>query len=157
MGRMIPYVYCAGVFDMLHYGHLKFLHKSSRFGNLIVGLVSDESAEAYKGEKPILTFAERKKAVEELPFVWKVVKYSSKYDDDIGIGFRKAIRRWRPMVVTHGKDWGNGTLIGEKEVIINALDIYGGQLIELPYTKSISDTEIRRRIRMREYYVKKRH
>ena len=137
-------VYLASVFDLLHRGHMKYLNTSSLYGTLIIGLVDDESAERYKGEKPIMNFDERKKMLEEMGYF--VERYTAHYDERVGDGFRKAIRRWKPDVVTHGDDWGNGKLIGEKKVILEELAKYGGKLIEIPYTKGVSDTKIKERI-----------
>jgi len=131
------------VFDLLHYGHINFLRKSAEYGKLIVGLVDDESCKKYKGYYPIQTLEERMRVLEAIKYIWKLDVYSSEYDHRIGIGFRNAIRKHNPDVITHGDDWGNGKLLGEKKTI---LEEFKGRLIEIPYTENVSDSEIRRKI-----------
>lgn len=53
-----------GAFDLaLHPGHLSFLQWAARFGNVTVGLSTDKHLAATK-RQPILTFDERKRALE---------------------------------------------------------------------------------------------
>lgn len=43
------WVYCAGVFDMLHYGHVRYLQMAKALGDvLVVGIVDDEGTAKYK-------------------------------------------------------------------------------------------------------------
>lgn len=46
-------IYCCGVFDLCHLGHLKFLEKCSEFGDVYVGVHSDKVCTDYK-RKPIV-------------------------------------------------------------------------------------------------------
>ena len=49
-GKII--ILTAGVFDLIHYGHIHHFRKSSRLGDvLIVGVNSDASARQNKGDK----------------------------------------------------------------------------------------------------------
>lgn len=43
-------VFVTGTFDPLHSGHITFLKYASRFGDLYVGIGSDDSVEMYKHE-----------------------------------------------------------------------------------------------------------
>ena len=44
-------IYVAGAFDMLHYGHVRFLEEAYDLGDvLFVGFVTDEAVERAKGE-----------------------------------------------------------------------------------------------------------
>ncbi len=59
-----------GCFDLLHYGHLKFLQSAKSYGDyLIVALESDESIQAMKGSLPIHTQHQRAEILAELSCV----------------------------------------------------------------------------------------
>lgn len=73
-------VYCDGVFDLLHIGHIRHfrkIHEEARlfFGNdvkLIVGIIGDDNCLSYK-RKPIYDELERCEIVEALKYVSKVI------------------------------------------------------------------------------------
>ena len=68
-------VYTAGVFDLLHYGHVRYLRKAKSLGDvLFVGLLTDEGTERYKFKKPILTYEQRFEVLSELTFIDEIVK-----------------------------------------------------------------------------------
>lgn len=66
-------VYTAGIFDMLHVGHVRFLEKAKAQGDiLIVGVVTDEVAGSYK-RTPIIEFDQRAELVASLKVVDQVI------------------------------------------------------------------------------------
>jgi len=66
-----------GTFDILHYGHIEYLKKARSLGDkLIVSLSSDALARAY-GKDPVNNYAARKKVLESIRYVDKVVKSES--------------------------------------------------------------------------------
>ena len=67
------HVYIDGVFDMMHEGHFIFTKRAAAFGDkLVVGLGSDEVCAGYK-RPPIMTEAERRRALLCLPWVSTIV------------------------------------------------------------------------------------
>ena len=49
-------IYCDGIFDMFHYGHIEHLRKAKTLYDnvyLIVGIVNDKDAKGYK-RQPIM-------------------------------------------------------------------------------------------------------
>lgn len=55
-----------GVFDLLHYGHIKAIKKAKNLGKeVLIGVFSDKVAEGFK-RKPILTETERLRNMIEL-------------------------------------------------------------------------------------------
>jgi len=63
---MIVYTY--GVFDLLHYGHIRSLKQAQSQGDeLIVGVFTDDVAENFK-RKPVLTLKERMTVLKELGY-----------------------------------------------------------------------------------------
>ena len=76
-------VFCLGVWDLFHMGHLNLLlsaWKGADEGHLIVGVVSDEAVRAQKGnDRPIIPFDERSTIVGVLGFVRETVKLDGFY------------------------------------------------------------------------------
>lgn len=68
-------VLVGGCFDLLHYGHIRFLEESKKLGDrLVVALESDENVRRMKGEsRPIHTQAQRKAMLEALSCVNEVL------------------------------------------------------------------------------------
>jgi cytidyltransferase-like protein len=61
-----------GVFDILRYGHVRFLKECSKYGELHVILAPDRFVREYKFREPIFNQSERKVYLERLNFVKKV-------------------------------------------------------------------------------------
>jgi D-beta-D-heptose 7-phosphate kinase/D-beta-D-heptose 1-phosphate adenosyltransferase len=76
-GRKV--VFTNGCFDLLHTGHIRFLHEARRLGDiLVVGLNTDRSVRAVKGaSRPILPQEERAAILSAL----EVVDYVVFFDD----------------------------------------------------------------------------
>ncbi len=70
--------YTAGVFDMFHVGHLNlFRHARASCGFLIVGVTTDELAEARKGVRPVIPLIERMAILQHVRYVDHVVPQAS--------------------------------------------------------------------------------
>ena len=66
-------VFVSGCFDMLHSGHVAFLEAASQFGDLYVGIGSDDTVFNLKGRYPINNQDERKYMIEALKCVTKCI------------------------------------------------------------------------------------
>ncbi|MDP1722021.1 MAG: adenylyltransferase/cytidyltransferase family protein [Candidatus Gottesmanbacteria bacterium] len=68
-------VLVGGCFDLLHYGHIRFLEEAKKLGDhLVVALESDENVRKKKGEsRPIHTQEQRKTMLESLSCVDEVI------------------------------------------------------------------------------------
>lgn len=67
-------VYCNGVFDLCHNGHLIFIKKAASYGNrLIVGVHSDKTVESYK-RVPVLNEILRYNTIKNCKFVTDIVE-----------------------------------------------------------------------------------
>lgn len=62
-------VFVSGCFDMLHSGHVRFLEEAASYGDLYVGIGSDETIKELKGRYPVNTQAERKYMLDALKHV----------------------------------------------------------------------------------------
>ena len=65
-------VYVALSVDFLHEGHLNILKKASKYGQIIVGLLTDKAVASYK-TLPVLDFEKRKLIVKNIKNVYKIV------------------------------------------------------------------------------------
>lgn len=65
-------VYACFCTDVIHEGHLNIIKQAVKYGTVIAGLLSDEAMVRYN-RVPIISFEERKKMLEDLPEVSRVV------------------------------------------------------------------------------------
>jgi glycerol-3-phosphate cytidylyltransferase len=126
--------YTAGVWDLLHRGHLNILWASKALGDvLVVGVVSDAGTEAYKGRRPVQNVQQRMEAVRRLGFV-DVVEIQHGTDPSHNL------IRFRPDVMTHGDDWDR---LKEGHETIERLGI---EFVTLPYTPDVSTSLLREKV-----------
>ncbi|MBK8723093.1 MAG: adenylyltransferase/cytidyltransferase family protein [Saprospiraceae bacterium] len=64
-------VFVSGCFDMLHSGHVAFLESAAQYGDLYVGIGSDQTILELKNRNTIFKENERKYIIENLKFVKK--------------------------------------------------------------------------------------
>jgi phosphoenolpyruvate phosphomutase len=129
-----PSVYVGMSADLVHPGHLNVLKKASELGEVTVGLLTDRAIASYK-RLPYMTFDQRKAVVESLKWVAAVVPQET-------LDYLPNLRRYRPDFVVHGDDWREGVQRGVREAVVAALEEWGGQLVEVPYTEGISSTRL---------------
>ena len=124
--------------DILHEGHINILKTASQYGDVIVGLLTDEAIASYKNI-PYLDFKKRKVVVENIKFVTSVIPQNTlDYVDNLNL--------IKPNYVVHGDDWKNGVQKKTRDRVIKTLKKWSGRLIEPKYTKNISSTEIKKKI-----------
>ena len=136
-GKKIVYVGMVG--DFLHHGHINIIEEARKLGEVTIGLLTDEAVESYK-RKPIFTFEQRKKIIENIKGVTSVIPQNS-------LDYIPNLKKIKPNYVVHGDDWKSGVQKNEREKIINYLKEINGTLIEIPYTPGISSTSIIQRLR----------
>ena len=136
--KNIKNVYVGLSADILHEGHINILKTASQYGNVIVGLLTDEAIASYKNI-PYLDFKKRKVVVENIKYVTKVIPQNTlDYVDNLNL--------IKPNYVVHGDDWQNGVQKKTRDRVIKTLKKWSGKLIEPKYTKNISSTEIKNKI-----------
>ena len=59
-----------------------------------------------------------------------------------GTEVRNVFQKIKPDYVIHGDDWNAGVMTDIKKNVVETLSEIGGELIEVPYTKGISTTDI---------------
>ena len=134
--RKIVYVGMVG--DFLHHGHINIIEEARKLGEVTIGLLTDEAVESYK-RKPIFTFEQRKKIIENIKGVTSVIPQNS-------LNYIPNLKKIKPNYVVHGDDWKSGAQKDARKKIINYLKEINGTLIEIPYTPGISSTSIIQRL-----------
>ncbi|ACM20474.1 D-glycero-D-mannoheptose-7-phosphate kinase and D-glycero-D-mannoheptose-1-phosphate adenylyltransferase [Geotalea daltonii FRC-32] len=130
-------VFTNGCFDLLHVGHVKYLQKARTFGDLlIVGLNSDASVRALKGEtRPLIVETERAHILAALDCVDYVVIF----DEETPL---KLIEALQPLVLVKGGDYTPERVVG-KDVV----ESYGGRVELVTFVDGKSTTGIIEKIR----------
>jgi phosphoenolpyruvate phosphomutase len=132
-------VYVGMSADIIHPGHLNILHEASKYGRVIVGVLTDEAIASYK-RLPYLTYEQRSLVVSNLKGVSKVIPQTT-------LDYRPNLERVRPNYVVHGDDWKNGVQAKTRQQVIEKLAEWGGVVIDVPYTKGISSTMLNERLK----------
>ena len=120
--------------DLIHPGHMNILKEAYKYGDVIVGLLTDKAIASYK-RLPALTYEQRKEVIENIKYVDSVVPQDT-------LDYTSNLQQYKPNYVLHGDDWKKGVQKHIRQKVINILSKWGGELIEVPYTKDISSTQL---------------
>ena len=131
-------VYVGLAVDIIHEGHINILKTASKYGEVIVGLLTDEAISSYKNI-PHLNFERRKIVVQNIKYVNKVIPQSTH-------SYVPNLKKIKPDFVVHGDDWKKGVQKQTRKDVIKTLKKWSGRLIEPKYTKNISSTLIKNKI-----------
>lgn len=132
-------VYVGMSADLVHPGHLNIINEAAKLGKVTVGLLTDEAIASYK-RLPYLEYEQRKAVVENLKGVDNVIPQEQ-------LDYTPNLRKLRPDYVVHGDDWKEGPQKRTREQVIETLKEWGGELVEIPYTKGISSTKLNQAIK----------
>jgi rfaE bifunctional protein nucleotidyltransferase chain/domain len=126
-----------GCFDLLHVGHIRYLHAAKELGGkLVVALNGDESVRKLKGEgRPVMNELERAEILAALTDVDAIVIFP---EPDV----RAIIREIHPDVHAKGTDYTAESVPERDEVTA-----YGGRIAIVGDPKDHSTTEILEQMR----------
>jgi phosphoenolpyruvate mutase len=131
-------VYVGLAVDIIHEGHINILKKANSYGDVTVGLLTDEAIASYKNI-PYLDFKRRKIVIQNIKYVKKVIPQNT-------LDYVPNLNLLKPDFVVHGDDWKTGVQKKTRERVIKTLKKWSGKLIEPKYTKKISSTIIKSKI-----------
>jgi len=134
-------VYVGMSADLIHTGHLNIIREAQKYGEVIVGVLTDQAIASYK-RLPFLSVDERKAIVEHIKGVSEVVLQET-------LDYVPNLKKIKPDFVVHGDDWRTGPQRETRERVIRTLAEWGGELIEPEYTPGISSTRLNQEIRER--------
>ena len=134
----MPVAYVGMTMDIMHHGHANILSEARKYGDVVVGLLTDEAIANHK-RLPLLSYDQRRKILENIVGVTRVVP-QDEWD------YSPNLLRYQPDFMVHGDDWLAGPLVPFRELAVEALSSYGGKLIEIPYTQGVTSSELHRQM-----------
>ena len=109
---------------IIHHGHIRLLKKAFEYGDIIVGLTTDEEILKAKGYNPELDYESRKEILESIKYVNQVVPTNWKIDN-------QTLEEYNIDFLIHGDD--------------NSNEISKEKLMIFPRTEGICSSDIRKK------------
>lgn len=140
-------VYVCFCTDVIHEGHLNIIEQAKKYGDVVIGALSDEALIKYN-RFPTIPLEERVELYKRIDGIDSVVVQNTVMYEDV-------INKLHPDYVVHGDNWKSGPEAAIRNNVIKLLSAYGGKLIEIPYTynekvKKI-DSQLKEKLSMPEY------
>lgn len=129
-------VFTNGCFDLLHFGHVKYLQDAKNKGDyLIVAVNSDASVKKIKAKnRPVIGQADRIKTIAALSSVDFVLLFN----EDTPL---KLIKALKPDILIKGADWSKEKIVGADFV-----QSYGGKVETVKLVKNRSTSALIKKI-----------
>lgn len=144
-------IYACFTTDVIHEGHINIINEAKKYGELVVGVLTDEAMVSFD-RFPTISFEERMELVKNTPGVDRVIKQDKVMYDDV-------IAQIHPDYVIHGDNWLSGPIKAIRDNVEELLSEYGGQIIDVPYTYNENvkhvDDKIREKLMMPEFRRKR--
>lgn len=144
-------VYTCFCTDVIHEGHLNLLRQAAKYGDVYVGVLSDEAMVCFN-RFPTISLEERIGIVRDTGLAKEVlVQRDIMYD--------KVIADLKPDYVLHGDNWRQGPETVIRNNVVANLQKNGGELIEIPYTYNENvkriDDQMKEKLAMPEFRRKR--
>lgn len=134
-------VFCPGVFDVFHVGHLQYIKRASEAGDyLIVGVHDDREVKRCKGIEPVIPLAERMTIIEHLRCVDEVISYISIFQGPL-------LKALRIDVLAVGEEYGHNDRFPMQVDTLKYCQQNGIRIVHIPRTPHVSSTQIRARLK----------
>ncbi len=144
-------VYTCFCTDVIHEGHLNILKRAGEYGEVYVGVLSDAAMVGFN-RFPTIPIEQRMEIVRQTGLAKEVLLQQE-------IMYDQVIEKLRPDYVVHGDNWSNGPEKVIRENVINNLEKFGGELIEIPYTYNENvkriDDQMKEKLAMPEFRRKR--
>ena len=132
-------VYVGMSADLIHPGHLNIINEAKKIGDVVLGLLTDEAIASYK-RLPFLSYEQRKIIMGNIKGINEIVPQKT-------LDYVPNLRKLKPDYVVHGDDWKEGAQKQTRQRVIDALNEWGGELVEIPYTSGISSAQLNASLR----------
>lgn len=140
-------VYACFCTEVIHEGHLNIIREARRYGQVIVGALSDRALIRYN-RFPTISQEDRVRLYRSLDGVNNVVIQDDMFYEDV-------LSLIRPDYVIHGDNWRTGPESAIRAQVKQRLEAMGGTLIEVSYTDNEQvrkiDRQLREKLAMPEY------
>jgi len=144
-------VYTCFCTDIIHAGHINIIEQAHKLGKVVIGALTDEALIRYN-KFPTIPLKERIELYKNLDGVDDVIIQDS-------IMYDSVIEQLKPDYVIHGDNWKTGPESAIRENVIGLLKEYGGELIEIGYTRTEAvhkiDSMLKEKLAMPEYRRKR--
>lgn len=148
MGKKVYTCFCT---DVIHEGHRNILKRAAEYGDVYVGVLSDEAMVGFN-RFPTISLEQRMEIVRETGLVKEVLIQKDVMYDQI-------LAQLKPDYVVHGDNWIQGPEVVIRENVVNNLKKIGGELVEIPYTYNDNvkriDDQMKEKLAMPEFRRKR--
>lgn len=148
MGKKVYTCFCT---DVIHEGHMNILKSAAAYGDVYVGVLSDEAMVGFN-RFPTISLEQRMEIVRETGLVKEVVVQRDVMYDQI-------LAELKPDYVVHGDNWSEGPEKAIRDNVIVNLEKLGGELVEIPYTYNDNvkriDDQMKEKLAMPEFRRKR--
>lgn len=118
--------------DIIHHGIINIITEGAKLGELTVGVLTDSAIAQHK-RLPYMSFDERKRVVENIKGVARVVPQEE-------WSYVPNLKTIKPDYIIHGDDWKEGPMSKIRDDVFACMKELGGEVIEVPYTQGITTT-----------------
>jgi phosphoenolpyruvate phosphomutase / 2-hydroxyethylphosphonate cytidylyltransferase len=133
-------VYIAMSADIVHAGHMNIIELGRQYGDITLGLLTDEAIATYK-RVPIMNYEQRFAVVSNIKGVSRVIPQTT-------LDYRPNLRKLKPDYVVHADDWKTGVMRSARQQVIDTVTEWGGELIEPKYTEGVSSSDIQKKLKL---------
>ena len=124
--------------DIMHPGLINIINEGAKYGDVMIGLFTDKAIANHR-RLPYLTWEQRKNVIEHIKGVASVVPQEE-------WSYIENLKKYKPDYIIHGDDWLYGPDKYIRDEVFKVMKQLGGQVIEIPYTKGISDSSLKEEI-----------
>lgn len=132
-------VYVGMSADIIHPGHLNIILEAQKLGKVTVGVLTDTAIASYK-RLPYLNYEQRSLVVKSLKGVDEVIPQTT-------LNYVPNLELLKPDFVVHGDDWKEGVQKETRQRVLDTISKWGGKVIDIPYTKGISSTQLNEKLK----------
>ena len=130
-------IYTVGTFDLLHVGHLALLNHCKTLGDVVaVGVASDEVANLYKPDVPVVPLEQRVEMLQALSCVDIVRPYHE-------LEYVSGCKAVNVDIFVIGEDWGQKTHNLDVDAYLQKM---GKEIVQVSYNPRTSSTKIKQKV-----------
>lgn len=131
-------VYLGMIGDIIHPGLINIINEGHNYGEVMIGLFTDKAIASHR-RLPYLNYEQRKSVIQSIKNVSTVVPQDE-------WSYVENLKKYKPDFIIHGDDWQNGPDRFIRDEVFKVMNDLGGKVIEIPYTKGISDSSLKNEI-----------
>lgn len=135
---MAKTVYLGMIGDIIHPGLINIINEGAKYGDVMIGLFTDKAIATHR-RLPYLNYEQRKNVIENLKGVACVVPQEE-------WSYVENLKRYKPDYIIHGDDWQKGSDRFIRDEVFKVMKALGGEVIEIPYTRGVSDSSLKEEI-----------